>query len=99
MYASLIVFLVSLVFFAVLGALVLKDIVVALLNGVILYLLLYRAYFDLMKGRFKPYLIGLAIGITAVLLLPSLPQLWDITMVVIVTFVVVEALRVYHKKK
>jgi hypothetical protein len=97
--ASVIMLLVSVVFFALLGTLFFHDIVTALINGLILYVLLYRAYFDLMKMRYRPYIIGLVAGFILELMLPPLPPLWPITFVVMVVFLVVETMRYLEARK
>ena len=97
--AEFLVLLATIVFFSVMGIVYFHDIITALLNGVILYFLLYRAYFDLKKGRWKPYAIGLAIGVVFAWILPPLRPLWDITFVVIVVFCTVEMLRLQNEKK
>jgi hypothetical protein len=97
--ASTIVLILSVIVFAAIGALFFNNIIVAVLNGIILYLLLYRAFYDWKKGRVKPYVIGLLIGIALALLLPKLEPLWPITFIVIIIFVVVETMRVFEKRK
>ena len=97
--ATIIALVVSVLFFATLGALFWNELVIALVNGVILYILLYRAYFDLREGRLKPYLIGLVVGAIVVFFMPPLPPLWPITLVVMLNFAVVEILRVAVKGK
>jgi len=69
------------------------GIVAIILNCSILYFLLYRAYFDLKKGRRRWYFIGALLGIVAVFLLPPTALLWPVTFIVLVTFVVVELAR------
>ena len=98
--APVLVLIVSIVFFAVMGQLFFHDVIITLLNGLLLYVLLYRAYFDLqVKDRWKAYLIALCIGLVLTLILPPLPPLWPITFVVIVVFVCIELTRVYVMKR
>jgi hypothetical protein len=94
-----VVLIVSVAFFSLVGYLFFHDIVIAFLNGVLLYVLLYRAYYDMHKDRWKPYAIGISVGIIVEWMLPPLPHLWPITIVLLVDFVVVEILRLAHKRR
>ena len=98
-FAPVILLIATIAFSWVLGDLFLSDVLVTLLNGAIIYFLLYRAYFDLQKGRWKPYLIGLVIGAVLVYLMPPLDPIWDITLVLLLVFCSVEIMRMFHNKK
>lgn len=98
-FVVVMVALFTVVLAVLMAGLFLLDVFIALLNALILYALLYRAYFDLRKGRWKPYMTGLGIGVLLALLLPSLSPLWPVTLVVVITFVVVETMRLTRNIK
>jgi hypothetical protein len=69
------------------------NVVVVILNALLLYLLLYRAYYDLRKGRWLYYLAALVIAALLVYSLPGLAPFWPITLVVILIFIMIEVAR------
>jgi peptidoglycan biosynthesis protein MviN/MurJ (putative lipid II flippase) len=77
------------------------SVIAVLLNALLLYLLLYRAYFDLRKGRWRWYVGALVIGVLVALWLTPYPPFWPITIAVVVVFLVIEvarALGVFRKR-
>jgi len=75
------------------------DVITVLINGVIIYAVLYRAYFDLQKGRWRPYAIGTVGGMLTAFAFPRIWLFWDVTVVVAVASVLVEILRMKYGRK
>lgn len=71
------------------------SLIVVLLNAILLYALLLRAYADLQKGRWQWYLAALVIAALVVYQMKSLPPFWPITLVVILVFLMIEIARAF----
>ncbi len=95
---GLVLFIVLIV---LLGYIFTATIIEVILNGVLIYLIVLRAWTELVKkARTKEYIVGIAVALILYFIKGNVvPQLWAITTFLVITFIVAEIAHLFMKRR
>ena len=70
-----------------------------LINGLIIFLIVYRSYFEIKAGRKESHLVGAGVALFVLLFFENIGKpFWVITTFVIIAYITAVIIQIMHKK-